>query len=145
MQIGKIWFDWWTSSGVSSLSKSFLFSPKFDWSFSHLPKFNWSFCTLPKRTDFTQMFLILPKTLLKLFDWPKIEGFWNYRMIAVHSRAMSTLPSGVKKIGKTVSDFLPFYLLFCHWFGYYFALVWKIDTTSLICECSCIIYAFLPK
>ena len=57
----------------------FLFSPKFDWSFSHLPKSNWSCCTLPKCSYFTQIF------------------------------------------------------------GYHFASVWKIDTTSLTCECSCIL------
>jgi len=48
----------------------FLFSPKFDWSFSHLPRFNWGCWTLPKCSYFTQMFLILPKTLLKLFSGP---------------------------------------------------------------------------
>jgi len=43
------------------------------------------------------MFLILPKTLLKFFSWPKFdEGCWNYHMIPVHSRAMSILPSGAK-------------------------------------------------
>ena len=31
------------------------------------------------------------------------------------------------------------FFIFCRWFGYYFALVWKIDTTSLTCECSCIL------
>jgi len=52
------------------------------------------------------MFLILPKTLLKFFSWPKFdEGCWNYRMIAVHSRAMLILPSGAKKNGKIVSDY----------------------------------------
>jgi len=68
---------------------------------------------------FTQMFLILPK---KLFSWPKFdEGFWNYHVIPVHSRAMSILPSGAKKNGKIVSDYfavlaiiLPLiWLLFC--------------------------------
>jgi len=53
------------------------------------------------------MFLILPKTLLKFFSWPKFdEGCWNYHMIPVHSRTMSILPSGAKKNG----------------FGYYFAV-----------------------
>jgi len=68
----------------------FSFSLKFDWSFSHFPKFNWRCCTLPKCCYFTQMFLILPKTLLKFCSWPKYdEGCWNYHMIPVHSRAMS--------------------------------------------------------
>jgi len=35
---------------------------------------------------------------------------------------------------------LPFWLLFCRWFGYYVALVWKIDTTSLTCECSHVLW-----
>jgi len=52
------------------------------------------------------MFLILPKTLLKFSSWTKFdEGCWNYHMIPVHSRAVSILPSGVKKNGKTVSDY----------------------------------------
>jgi len=35
------------------------------------------------------MFLILPKTLLKFFSWPKFdEGCWNYYMIPIHSRAV---------------------------------------------------------
>ena len=81
------------------------------------------------------MFLILPKALSKFFSWPKLdEGCWNYHMIPVHSRAVFILPSGAKII-----TILPFWPLFCHWFGYYFASVWKIDTTSLICEGSCIL------
>jgi len=32
-----------------------------------------------------------------------------------------------------------FWLIFCHWFGYYFASVEKINTTSLTRECSCIL------
>ena len=97
----------------------FLLSPKFGWSFSYLPKCNWSICTLPKCSYFTQIFLILPKMLLQFFSWPKFdEGCLNYHMIPVHF----ILPSGAKKEW-----------LFCR-FGYYFALVWKIDTTSLSCE-----------
>ena len=123
----------------------FLFSPKFDWSFSHLPKFNWSCCTLPKCSYFTQMFLILPKTLLKFFSWPKFdEGCWNHHMIPVHSRVVSILPSGKKR---------PFWRLFFRWFGYYFALVWKIDSLEnrhyLTRECSSILCPnfenFCPK
>jgi len=64
------------------------------------------------------MFLILPKTLLKFFSLPKFdEGCWNCHMILVHSRAVSTLPSGAKKNGKIVSVLaviLPLiWLLFC--------------------------------
>jgi len=61
----------------------------------------------PNALYFTQMFLILPKTLLKFFSWPKFdEGCWNYHMIPVHSRAVFILPSGAKKNGKIVSDYL---------------------------------------
>jgi len=61
---------------------------------------------------FTQMFLILSKTILKFFCWPKIDkGCWNYHMIPVHSRAVFILPSGAKKNHR----------LFCR-FGYYFAV-----------------------
>ena len=78
------------------------------------------------------------------------EGCWNYHMIPVHSREVSILPSGANEQqnnsqnGKIVSDYfaetiLPFWLLFCRWFGYYFTLVWKIDTTSLTCEWSCML------
>jgi len=68
------------------------------------------------------MFLILPKTLLKFFSWPKFnEGCWNYHMIPVHSRSVSILPSRVKKNDEIVSDYfailaiiLPLiWLLFC--------------------------------
>jgi len=34
---------------------------------------------------------------------------------------------------------MAFWPLFCRWFGYYFTLVWKIHTTSLACEYSCIL------
>jgi len=52
------------------------------------------------------MFLILPKTLLKFFSWPKfVEGCWNYHMIPVHSRAVFILPSGAKKNGKIVKGY----------------------------------------
>jgi len=113
----------------------FLFLPTFDWSFSHLPRFNWGCWTLPKCSYFTQMFLILPKPLLKFFSWPKFhEGCWNYHMIPVHSRAVFILPSGTKRNGK-----IAFRPLFCRSFCYYFASVWKIGTTSLRCECSCIL------
>jgi len=78
-------------------------STTFDWSFSHLPRFNWGCWTLPKCSDFTQMFLILPKILSKFFSWPKFdEGCWNYHMIPVHSRAVFTLASGAENNGKIV-------------------------------------------
>jgi len=52
------------------------------------------------------MFLILPKTLLKFFSWPKYdEGCWNCHMIPVISRAVFILPSGAKKKGKIISDY----------------------------------------
>jgi len=68
------------------------------------------------------MFLILPKTLLKFFSWPKLdEGCSNYHMIPVHSKAMTILPSEPKNNGKIVSDYfavlaiilLLIWLLFC--------------------------------
>jgi len=121
----------------------FLFSPTFDWSFFHSPRFNWGCWTLPISSYFPLIFIILAITLLKFFSWPKFdEGCWNYHMIPVHSRAVFILPSGAKKN-------LPFWLLFCHWFGCYFASVWKINTTSLTCACSCILCPncenFCPK
>jgi len=52
------------------------------------------------------MFLILPKTLLKFFSWPKFdEGCWNCHMIPIHSGAVSILPLGAKKNGKIISDY----------------------------------------
>jgi len=60
---------------------------------------------------FSQMFLILPKMLLKFFSWPKFdEGCWNFYLIPVHSRAVFILPSGRNSLR-----------LFCR-FGYYFAV-----------------------
>jgi len=89
------------------------------------------------------MFLILPKTLLNFFGWPKFdEGCWNYHMIPIHSKAVFILSSGAKKRQNRLrlytpawpsQTILPFWPLFCHWFGYYFALVWKINSTSLTC------------
>ena len=61
-------------------------------------------------------------------------------MIPVHSRAMFILPSGAKKNCKIVSDYFAVLAIFYCWFGCYFALVWKIDTTSPACECSCILF-----
>jgi len=117
----------------------FLFSPKFDWSFSRLSKFNWSFCTLPKRSYFTQMFLILPTTLLKFFSWPKFDEVFGFITWFRFTQGQCLFcHQGQKGMAKLSVVILPFCLLFCRWFGYYFALVWKIDTTSFICECSCI-------
>ena len=108
----------------------FTSSPKFEWSFSHLPRFNWSCWTIPKCSWFTQMFLIFPKTWMKFFSWPKFdEGCCNYHTIPVHSRAVSISPSWAKT----------FWTLFYGWFGNYFTLLGKIDTTSLTCESSCIL------
>ena len=57
-------------------------------------------------------------------------------MIPIYSRAVSILPSGAKEmVWETI---LPFWPLFCHLFSHYFSLVRKIDTTSLVSECSCI-------
>jgi len=55
------------------------------------------------------MFLILPKTGMKFFNWPKFdEGCWNYQMTPVRLKAVSTLPSEAKKDNKIVSaELLP--------------------------------------
>jgi len=43
---------------------------------------------------------------MNFFSWLKFdEGSWNYQMIPVHSRAVSILTSGAKKIGKIVLDY----------------------------------------
>ena len=103
----------------------FLFSPTFDWSFCHLPRFNWGYSTLPKCSYFTQMFLILPKTLLKFFSWPKFhDGCWNYH-------DSSSLKDSVYFAIRGKKEWPLFWPLFCPWFGYYFGSVWGIDTTSL--------------
>jgi len=61
------------------------------------------------------MFLILPKTLLKFFSWPKFdEGCWNCHINPIHSKAMFILPSGAKKWQNSLR-------LFCR-FGQYFAV-----------------------
>ena len=52
-------------------------------------------------------------------------------MIPVHSRTVSILPSRAKKWQNSLKLF--------YRFGHYFALVGKIDTTSLIYQCSCIL------
>jgi len=59
-------------------------------------------------------------------------------MITVHSRAVFILPSGAKKNGKIVSDHFAVLAIILPliWLLFYF---WKIDTTSLTCECSCIL------
>ena len=80
------------------------------------------------------------QNVLTFCSWPKFdEGCWNYHMILVHSRQCLFCHQGQKRMAKQFQTILPFWLLFCRWFGYYFALVWKIDTTSLTCECSCML------
>jgi len=60
------------------------------------------------------MFLILAKTALKFFSWPKFDdGCWNYHMIPVHSRAVFILPSGAKRMAKESQTIFPFWPLFC--------------------------------
>jgi len=62
-------------------------------------------------------------------------------MIPVHSRATFIFPSGKKRNGKIVSDgkIFAFLAIILPFFGYYFVSVLKIDTSSLACECSCIL------
>jgi len=44
--------------------------------------------------------LISPE-MLKFFSWPKFdEGYWNYHVIPVLSRAVSILPPGAKGMAK---------------------------------------------
>ena len=71
---------------------------------------------------------ILPKSFLVGPNLVKAAGLPQG---PVHSRVMLILPSGAKKNGKIVLDYFAVFLLFCLWFDYYFASVWKIDTTSL--------------
>jgi len=85
------------------------------------------------------MFLILSKTLLKFFSWPKFQKCcWNYHTIPVHSRAVFILPSGPKKNGKNLAIILPLIWLF-------FCLSLKIDANSLTSEGSCILCPNLKK
>jgi len=122
LQIGKIWFDWWTSPKCFQLIWMFLFSPRFDWGY-------WS---LPKCSYFTQMFLILPKTLLKFFSWPKFdEGCWNYHMIPVHSRAVFFCHQEQKRIAVLAIILLLIWLLVC--------LSLENRYYLITCECSCIL------
>ena len=117
-----------------------LFSVTFDWSFSHLPKFNWGCWTLHKCSYFTQMFIILPKTLLKFFNWPKFyEGCWNCHMIPVHSRAVFILPLGAKKNGKIVSDYFAVLAIILPLICLLFCLSFENRQYLITCECSCIL------
>jgi len=119
----------------------FLFSPKFDWSFSRLPRFNWGYWTLRKCSYFTQMFLILPKTLLKFLWFAQI----SWRLLELPHDSNSLKGSvyfairGKKEWQKVWEYFavlaiiqLLTWLLFC-------LSLEKIDTISLTCECSCIL------
>ena len=112
----------------------FLFSPKFEWSFSHLPRFNWGCWPLPKCSYFFHMFLISPKTLLKFGpSLMKTAGISTWFQFTQGQRLFC------RQGQKILVSILPFRPLFFRWFGCYFASVWKIDTTSLTCECSCIL------
>jgi len=56
-----------------------------------LSRFHWSCWTLPNCSCFAQMFLMLPKTILKFSSWPKfVEGCWNYHMIPPDDIKLST-------------------------------------------------------
>ena len=117
----------------------FLFSPEFDWNFSHLPKFNWASWTLPKCSYYTQLFLILPKTLSKFFSWPTFdEGCWNYHMIPVHSRAVFVLPSGAKN-GKIVPDYFAVLAINLPLMWLLFCLSLENRHYLITYECSCIL------
>jgi len=88
------------------------------------------------------MFLILPKTCITFFNWPKFdEGYWNSQMILVQE--VTILPSdsvyfavrGKREWQNSLSKAL--------------AIDGNTDNTSLKCECSCIIWPnvqiFCPK
>ena len=45
-----------------------------------------------------------------------------------------------KKDRQIVWDYFAVWPIFCRWFGYSFALVWKIDDASHTCEGSCTLY-----
>jgi len=69
---------------------------------------------------------------MKVFSWPKIDkSCCNYHMIPIHSKAVSVLLSEAKRMAKKSQIILPFWPCY--------ALVGKIDTISLTCECSCIL------
>ena len=73
------------------------------------------------------MFLISPKTLLKFLVGPnlmKAAGITTWFQFT--QRQYLFCHQGQKRMSILAS--CP---LFCRWFGYYFASVWKIDTTSL--------------
>jgi len=73
---------------------------------------------------------------MNFFNGPKFgESCWNYHVIAVHLRTVYFATRDKKEWQNS----LPFLPLFCRWFCYYFALVGKIDTTSLARECRCIL------
>jgi len=102
----KIWFDRWTSPKYFQFITMFLFSHKFDRSFSHLTRFNCSCCTLPKCSYFTQMFLILPKTLSKFFSWLKFD--WRLLELPYDSSSLKgsvNVAIRSKKNGKIVWDY----------------------------------------
>ena len=112
----------------------FLFSPRFDWSFSNLPRFNWGCWTLPKCSYFTQMFLILPKIWMKFLVCPnlmKAAGITTWFQFTQGQCLFCH--QGQKRPANSLR-------LFCRWFGYSFALVWKIDDASHTCEGSCTLY-----
>jgi len=92
---------------------------------------------------FTQIWMKLSnftQNLNEAFCWPKFdEGCWNYHMIPVNSSQVLILPSGAKKNGKIVSDYLAVFVMILSLIWLHFAFVWKISTTSLTCECSCIL------
>ena len=78
------------------------------------------------------MFPNLPKTWMKVFSWPKFEKAvaittwfqFSQGQFLFHCQGQKEWQNSLR--------------LFCR-FGHYFALVGKIDTTPLTCECSCIL------
>jgi len=118
----------------------FLFSPRFDWSFSNLPRFNWGCWTLPKCSYFTQMFLILPKIWMKFLVCPnlmKAAGITTWFQFT-HGQCGVYFAIGAKN-DKMVSDYFAVLAIIL-------PLIWLLLCLSLenrhyliTCECSCIL------
>ena len=88
------------------------------------------------------MFLILPKTWITFFNWPKIdEGYWNSHMILVQE--VTILPSGSVYFSvRGKKEWL-------NSLSKAFVVDGNTNTTTLKCKCSCIICPnvqnFCPK
>ena len=114
----------WSGCILFKLEWSCLKLPKIEWRCSTWPEDEWSCCCL-SRVD-----LVCWK-LLKLF--PIHGNVFNFTQIWIKLSQFAQILLRLLKL------IFAIWLLFSRWFGYYFALIWKIDTTSLTQECSCIL------